>query len=76
MIDWDKVADDAEHTPRGLLSEFLTDADEIDTIVIIARKYNAGTGDTVRYETSGSTFTALGLVQWAKAELEEWVKGS
>ena len=71
MIDWDKVADDAEKTPRGLLAEFLADIDEIDTIVIIARRYDPGEGDTVRYETSGSAFTALGLVQWAKICLED-----
>ena len=34
-IDWDKLADDANDSPRGMLAELLSEADDITNLVVI-----------------------------------------
>ena len=63
-IDWDSVAREADRSPRALLAEFLSDADTIETLVIIANKW-AGDGDHWKYKTSGSSIKAEGMVGMA-----------
>lgn len=73
MIDWDKIAGDAESTPAAVLAEFLAMADEIETLVVIANKWNPEEGDEWKYATSGSGVKALGLIQAAHRSLDKWV---
>ena len=69
-IDWDSVAREADRSPRALLAEFLSDADSIETLVIVANKW-AGDGDEWKYKTSGSAIKAEGMMRMALRALAQ-----
>lgn len=64
-IDWDGVIEDAQDTPRAVLSRFLAEADKIDVLVVASLVYNADGPrvDHFAYEIKGPTFTAMGMLQ-------------
>ena len=77
-IDWDRVAGDAEETPRALLAEILAEADDIETLVVIVSKPDADDPVTkhILWETRGDGVSALGLVQYALVGIRRHVVGN
>ena len=75
-IDWDNVANDAENSPRGVLAEFLPEADELETVIVIVNKWDAESGDSWRFVTSGSAVKAFALVAAAYRSLQRAVDGN
>jgi len=77
-VDWDRVAEQADNTPRAVLAEFLGMADDIDTVVVVIRRKNLDPNedaatDFIRYSTSGAAVTALGLIRYAQMCLEDHI---
>ena len=74
-IDWDKVANDADRSPRALLAEYLAQADEFETVVVIVNKSDDEGNDNWAYETSGSAVKAEGLIGVAYRAIKRHVSG-
>lgn len=76
-IDWDGVAQEADNSPRGVLAEFMADADEYHCVIVAGVKIK-GTedgNDWTAWRVSGSTIIALGLVTALQSELNERARG-
>lgn len=64
VIDWDKIADDAESSPRNVLSYWLEQADEItDAIVIVNLKDGGATAFT---HSELDYATVIGMLELVK----------
>lgn len=76
-IDWDRIGHDADESPRALLAEFLADADEIETLVIIVSKADKDEPVTkhVRYRTSGDAFSAQALTAFTARAIMRHIEG-
>lgn len=70
-IDWDAVANDADRSPNAVLAEFM--AANLTEVVVIGITVTEDGADAIRYETSGSAFKALGMVEYARLRLQDWV---
>ena len=63
MIDWDKVADDAEDSPRGLLSELLNQADEITNLIVV---FHDKHGAQQVYQNTESVAVSIAMLRYAE----------
>lgn len=73
MVNWDDVADKAEKSPRGLVSGYLEDVDEVDLIVIAAKKKDGSIDVSWSWDSGGErdygSLVLIGMLETAKAEL-------
>mgnify|MGYP001592833343 CR=1 FL=1 len=63
MIDWDGIAEEADNSPRSLLAEVLSRADEITALVIIWRDHELNQYVALSTETYEQ---AIAMVELAK----------
>lgn len=76
-IDWDKVADDAENTPRGVLAAALGEVDDFDTVIVIATRkpLNESGEDEWFWQSAGSPLKSLGALRATIHAYERHVNG-
>lgn len=69
MIDWDAEAQEAERSPRGIISEWLGREDEIEMIavVVVDKKNTIHTGWSWKGEKS--SLYIIGMLESAKAAI-------
>ena len=63
-IDWDEVADDADNSPRGLLADALSHADEIKEVIIIMNFEDGRQQTYSKVETTAMEIAMLELAKW------------
>lgn len=69
-VNWDKIVEDADESPRALLAKFLAEADDITSLVIIVERKSSDPDAheqtrEVRWESSGTGMTILGLMSYS-----------
>lgn len=60
-IDWDEVLQEAEDSPRGLLSEVLQRADDIEQVVIV---FVDKDGVSNTWEYTGSSYHTIAMLSF------------
>ena len=71
-VNWDEIARNADkQTPQGILNEFLDEADDWRTLVVIGVTRNNDVGrDEWKFRAAGSTLETLGLLEWVAFKIK------
>lgn len=64
-INWDRIARDADHSPRAVLLECLEEVEGADVLVVIVNRIDENGCDELRYWSSGSAVKAHALASYA-----------
>lgn len=73
-VNWDDALYKAENSPRSVLAKMLDKADGLRAVIVIAVTTTAVDEEYFEYDSSGSSFEVLGLLQAALDDLREKVK--
>lgn len=73
IIDWDRIANDADNTPRAVLQRYLEDCDRFDCLVVIANYQDDDRNDHWSYESSGSALKNSSIIAAAHRAIEHHI---
>ena len=67
-IDWDAIAEEADHSVRGILAELLARADEITNLVVVFHDTIDAQHTWQSTSSVAMTISMLALSQWCELE--------